>query len=108
MIFILKMAKQGFASGVTDTTDWFRTLSKISPAFQLKELRNSLKPNLCEFFVFSLWHCECLFLFAETASDSKANKVGKNLMKQTVKHTALDARSYFYQNEDVKESRKSQ
>lgn len=33
MIFILKMAKQGFASGVTDTTDWFRTLSKISPAF---------------------------------------------------------------------------
>lgn len=50
-------------------TNWFRTLSKIA-----------LKLNLCEFlyffFIMALC-CECLFLFAETASDSNANKVGK-------------------------------
>lgn len=85
---------------MTDMTDWFRTLSKIA-----------LKLNLCEFFFFFFIMalcCECLFLFADTASDSNANKVGKNLMKGTVKHTALDARSYFCQNEDGKESRRSQ
>lgn len=48
-------------------TDWFRTLSKIA-----------LKLNLCEFlYLFFIMALCCLFLFAETASDSNANKVGK-------------------------------
>lgn len=47
-------------------TDWFRTLSKIA----LKLI------FLYLFFIMALC-CECLFLFAETASDSNANKVGK-------------------------------